>query len=314
MAEEIYDVIIIGGGPAGSSAAIYTARAELKTLILDKSIMSGALGITPKIANYPGVKDVISGAGLVRLMREQAISFGAEFLNKEVFGVRFEQDLKRVITADKDYTSKTLIIATGAMGRKSRLPGEDEFIGKGVSYCATCDGAFFKGMDVAVVGQNEQALEESIFLTRFVSRVELVVPGNKFIADDSLIEAAYENPKIKILMGCNLKNVLGKDSVTGITVSEKGIDRHIEVSGVFIYLAGNMPETKFLQDAIDKNPEGYIIVNQDMSTSQQAVFACGDVVYKQIKQAVVAAAEGVIASLSCEKFLRKREMPVRDYK
>lgn len=314
MRDEIYDVIIVGGGPAGASAALYTARAELKTLVLDKSIMSGALGITSKIANYPGVKEVLSGAGLVKLMREHSASFGAIFLNKEVFGIRLEDGLKKVITADNEYTAKALIIATGAMGRKSRVPGEEVLIGKGVSYCATCDGAFFKDEDVAVVGQNEQALEESLFLTRFVNSIYLVVPSSKFIAEDNLINEVKENPKIKILMGRSLRKILGDDSLTGIVVSGTAQDEELKVKGVFIYLAGNQPDTGFLYDTVDKNPDGYIIVNSEMSTSAAGIFACGDVVYKEIKQAVVAASEGVIAALSAEKFIRKRAKAIRDYK
>lgn len=314
MGNEIYDVIIIGGGPAGSSAALYTARAELKTLVLDKSIMSGALGITSKIANYPGVKEVLSGADLVKIMREHASSFGAVFVNKEVFGVRLEEGLKKVITQDTEYTSKALIIATGSMGRKERLPGEEGLIGRGVSYCATCDGAFFKGEDVAVVGRNAQALEEALFLTHFANSIYLVIPGNKIVADAALVDEVKENPKINVLLGRNLRKILGDGAVTTIVVSGKPQDEEIKVRGVFIYLSGNNPETEFISGTIDKNPDGYIIINSDMSSSVPGIFACGDVVYKEIKQAVVAASEGVIAALSCEKFIRKRARAILDYR
>jgi NADPH-dependent 2,4-dienoyl-CoA reductase/sulfur reductase-like enzyme len=177
-----YDVIIIGGGPVGTSAAIYTARADLRTLVIDKGLTAGALGITSKIINYPGVLGPITGAELVETMRQQATSFGAAFLNDKVVGVDLNADPKLVIAGTGTFQAKAIVLATGSMGRTHTLPGEAEFLGRGVSYCATCDGAFFRDQVVAVVGGNDEALEEALFLTKFAPHVHLIVPSRQLRA------------------------------------------------------------------------------------------------------------------------------------
>jgi len=196
--ENSYDVIIIGGGPAGSACALYTARAKLSTLIIDRSVNAGALALASKIANYPGVRGNIPGINLLEIMRAQAADFGAEFVKSTVVGVDFRTEPKVIYTPEETYTGKAVVIATGSMGRKDRLPGEEEFMGKGVSYCATCDAAFFADQDVAVVGDTDIAIEECLFLTRFARMVHLIVPRPELKGWSELIDSVKENPKVKI--------------------------------------------------------------------------------------------------------------------
>ena len=181
-----YDVIVIGGGPAGTTAAIYTARANLRTLVIDKGLTAGALGITAKISNYPGVPGPISGARLVEIMREQAESFGATFMTDKVVGIDLTSEPKQVMAGTGTFTAPAVILATGAMGRTSSVKGEAELLGRGVSYCATCDGAFFRDQDVAVIGNNDEAVEEALFLTKFARQIHLIAPTPSLKARDEL--------------------------------------------------------------------------------------------------------------------------------
>ena len=196
-AEMDYDVVIIGGGPAGATAAMYAARASLRTLVLDKGLTAGALGITSKIANYPGILGEISGAELLERMREQAESFGAQFMQDRVQGVDLLSDPKLIFANSGTYTARAVIIATGSMGRGQRVKGEDELLGRGVSYCATCDAAFFRGQDVVVAGQSDEAVEEALFLTRFVRTVHLLSPTNELKAPAHLVEELTHKPNVE---------------------------------------------------------------------------------------------------------------------
>ncbi len=196
-----YDVVIIGGGPAGATAAIYASRAGLSTLVIDKGLTAGALGITNKIANYPGILGEISGAELLDIMRQQAQSFGATFVSDKVIGVDLLPEEKSVFANGGTYTGRAVIIATGSMGRGKRVKGEDELLGKGVSYCATCDGAFFREQEVAVVGNSDEAIEEALFLTRFVDRVHFLSPTPELKAPVKMVEELQDNPKVTSLSG-----------------------------------------------------------------------------------------------------------------
>jgi len=304
---KIYDVIIIGGGPAGSSAAIYTARADMRTLVIDKGLTAGALGITAKISNYPGVPGPISGADLAKTMREQAISFGAEFVTDKVVDADILGETKMLIGGAGVYEAKAIVLATGSMGRVSTVPGEDEYLGRGVSYCATCDGAFFRDQPVAVVGNNDEALEEALFLTKFTDEVNLVVPTSQIKASPEMMAEVHAQPAIRLHMGARLKEVTGNGVVEGVRIHPRGgAETVLPVNGAFIYLQGAKPITDYLGDRLETTPEGCLTVDSDMQTTAPGVFAIGDLLCTHVKQAVIAAADGVIAALGVDKYINDR--------
>jgi thioredoxin reductase (NADPH) len=306
--EDIYDVIIIGGGPAGASAAIYTARADLRTLVIDKGLTAGALGVTAKISNYPGVPGPITGAELVRIMREQAESFGAEFVTDKVVGVEVSGEVKQVTGGTGFYKGRALILATGSMGRSGSVTGEEDLLGRGVSYCATCDGAFFRGQPVAVVGNNDEALEEALFLTKFAERVHLIVPTPELKASAEMAHEVQANPAITLQTGTRLKAVEGEQTVTGVRIKPRGGQESvIPVKGAFLYLQGNQPITDYLGDGVATAEDGCLTVGPDMQTGVPGVFATGDLLCSHIKQAVIAASDGVQAAIAVDKYLNNRD-------
>ncbi|MBI3076578.1 MAG: FAD-dependent oxidoreductase [Deltaproteobacteria bacterium] len=307
--------MIVGGGPAGAAAAGYAARASLKTLVLDKSLMSGALALARTVANYPGVEEEISGLELLERMRRQSQRFGAEFVQTQVLGADLRGDPKKLF-ADRTYAGKTVIIATGASERKRKVPGEAELLGKGVSYCATCDGAFFKDEVVAAVGDNDHALEEALFLTKHASRVHLVNPAREFKAPRELAAQVLGQAKVEVHAETQFRAVEGDGAVAAIRVHPRGgQEARLPVSGVFIFLQGNAPSTEFLQGALETRESGCLVVDHNRMTSIPGVFAIGDVTCDQLKQAVVAAAEGAIAAMSADRYLNKlaRAAPGRYY-
>jgi thioredoxin reductase (NADPH) len=307
-------VIIIGGGPAGASAAIYTARADLRTLVIDKGLTAGALGVTAKISNYPGVPGPVSGAELTRIIREQAQSFGATFVTDKVVDAYLDGAVKTVVGGTGAYEGMTVILATGSMGRTKVVAGEEEFLGRGVSYCATCDGAFFRGQPVAVVGNNDEALEEALFLTKFASEVNLVMPTPDFKASPELVAEIEAQPVVKLYRGTRLKEVLGNGVVEGVRIHPRGSDeRVVPVKGAFIYLQGAQPITDYLGSQIEKTAEGCLVVDKDMQTSMPGVFAVGDLLCTHVKQAVIAAADGVVAALGVEKYVSGKEKIRQDW-
>lgn len=303
-----YDVIIIGGGPAGASAAIYTARSELRTLVIDKGLTAGALGVTAKISNYPGVPGPISGADLVKIMRRQAESFGAKFLTDKVVGVDLSSDPKMVMGGTGTFYAKAVILSTGSMGRTSVVPGEEELLGRGVSYCATCDGAFFRDEPVAVVGNNDEALEEALFLTKYAQKIHLVVPTPELKASPELAEEVQASEKIEIRMGTRLKRINGNGRVDSVTVHPRGGEQEeIPVTGAFVYLQGGKPITDYLMEQLETTTEGCLVVDNEMQTAVPGVFAVGDLLCTHIKQAVIAASDGVIAAIAADKFIHGRK-------
>ncbi|MCE5194017.1 MAG: FAD-dependent oxidoreductase [Nitrospiraceae bacterium] len=309
---EIYDVVIIGGGPAGLSAAQYASRAKLKAIVLDKSKTAGALAYAHKIENYPGLTKPVSGKELLDMFREQAIRFGAEYIETQVVGVNFGEEIKEVFTMDNSYKSKTVIIATGSMGRKPTIKGEAEFLGKGVSYCAVCDAAFFKGKTVCVIGNSEEAVKEAGFLTKFASMVCLVSTTPKLKVDDD--HPVFNSPNIKLFLGRSIVSIEGKDVVERIkTIDAEKKESAIELSGVFVYLQGSKPIVDFLAGAVEVNEEGCIITDRIMETSVPAVFAAGDVICKDVRQVVAAASDGCISALSAEQYITKRKTKKVDW-
>lgn len=303
---DIYDVVIIGGGPAGLTAGLYSARSKLRTIILDKSSTAGALAYSSKIENYPGLNKPLSGKELLDIMRRQATGFGAEYKETQVIGINLKEDVKEVITMENNYRGKTLIIATGSMGRKPGLRGEAEFLGRGVSYCAICDAAFFRGKKLCVIGNSEEAVKEAGFLARFAETVYLISPTLKLKVDEDHPDLKLLN--IKIMLGYHIIGIEGKDVVERIKLAgpdEKELE--LDLSGVFIYLHGNVPITDFLGGVLETGEDGCIQVNCMMETSIPGVFAAGDVTCTEIRQVVVASSQGCIAALSAEKYLYKRK-------
>ncbi|HOA23014.1 MAG TPA: FAD-dependent oxidoreductase [Aggregatilineales bacterium] len=307
LGSEPYDVIIIGGGPAGASAAIYTARADLKTLVIDKGLTAGALGVTSKISNYPGVPGPISGAELVETMRKQAESFGAEFLTDKVVGVDLKSDPKMVQAGTGTFFARAVILATGSMGRTNSVPGEEELLGRGVSYCATCDGAFFRGKDVAVVGNNDEALEEALFLTKFARRITLISPTPALKARPELEARLRASDKVEVRLGTRLKEIIGESRVEGVRIHPRGGEEEVlPVEGAFVYLQGGLPITDFVDGQLKREDGGCLVVDRERQTTIPGVFAVGDLLCEHIKQAVIAAADGVIAAIAVERHLNER--------
>lgn len=303
----LYDVIIIGGGPAGSTAAIYTARAGLETLVLDKGLTAGALGMSSQIVNYPGVPGSISGAALVERMREQAASFGATFKVEKVLSVSLEEEPKQVWTGEGMYQGRSVVIATGSMGRTRHVEGEERLLGRGVSYCATCDGAFFQDQVVAVAGNNDEAVEEALTLTRFASQVHFFSQTDELRASPALIRELREHPRVTLYLGARLREVVGEEQVEGVRVDLKDQEEGqvIPVQGVFIYLQGNVPAVDFLNQQIAMGEQG-CLVDENFQTNIPGVFAVGDVLCQHLKQAVVSASEGAQAAVALDRYLHGR--------
>ncbi len=306
--DDSYDVIIIGGGAAGATAAIYTARAELKTLVLDKGLTAGALGMTSKIANYPGVPGEVSGAELVKRMRCQAESFGAHFVQDKVLATDLRGEVKEVRGSRGIYFGRAVLIATGSMGRAHTVPGEERLLGRGVSYCATCDGAFFRDQEVAVAGNNDEAVEEALFLTKFARRVHLLVQTPELKALPDLAAEVSRHPQVDIHLATRLREVLGGQQVESVrVVTRDGEEQMVPVAGVFIYLQGGKPITDFLHGQLPTTETGCLMVDETMQTSISGVFAAGDVLCNHLKQAVIAAGEGAIAAMALQRYLSGRD-------
>lgn len=304
-----YDVVIVGGGPAGCTCALYTARAELKTVILDKNAQAGALAITHKIANYPGILGEMSGERLLDLMREQAVEFGTTYQRSQVYGIDISEPIKKVYTPDGVYNGRALVLATGAMGRIASIPGEAEFLGRGVSYCATCDGAFYRNREVAVVGLNPEAIEEAQVLTKSASAVHWITPKDPHTLDGHA-EELLGHPSVKLWNKTKLMKIKGEEAgVTGIEVCHPGEKelKELPVEGVFVYMQGSKPITDFIGGQVQFKPDGGVQVDEMMQTSVPGVWAIGDIRNTPFKQAVVAAGDGCIAAMAIDRYLKSRK-------
>jgi len=312
MSDALYDVIIIGGGPAGLSAAQYTSRAKMKTVVLEKSAATGALAYASMIENYPGVASAISGKALLELFRKQALAFGAEYIEAQVIGVYLDGEVKEVFTMDKTYHGKTAIIATGSMGRKASIRGEADFLGRGVSYCAICDAAFYRGKVVCVIGDSEEAVKEAGLLTRFADTVYLIAPSQKLRAAGNDPDLAI--PNLKVITGQTVIAIEGGELVERIQLKDlNGIESALELSGVFVYLHGSKPVIDFLQGAVETSEDECIITNTMKETAVPGVFSAGDVTCSEVRQVVVAAAQGCLAALSAEKYVFQRKRRKYDW-
>ncbi len=310
-----WDVAIVGGGPAGATAALYAARADLSTLVLDKGLTHGALGVTQKIGNYPGVQDVLTGAELLTLMWDHAQVYGATIVKRRIVGARLADEDKTLMTGEgEEYHARAVILCTGAMGRASTVPGEQEFLGRGVSYCATCDAAFFRAQTVFVYGGNEEAAEEALYAARFAGRVLYAYPTRTLDVAPELQARLDVQPNVERLPRHRLLEVHGGESVTAVLVRDPAREEvTIPAAGVFIYTAGNKPIVDYVNGALTLSPEGHVAVDAHMHTNLPGVFACGDITCNEVQQAVVAAAQGCIAALSADKYLNARGSHRRDY-
>lgn len=300
----IYDVIILGSGPAGLSAAVYAQRARFRTLIIEEKPLSGGQILdTYEVDNYPGLPG-ITGFELGQKFRTHADQFGAEFVNEQVKEIQIQGEKKRVVTDKADYEARTLILATGARHRKLDIPGEKEFTGMGVSYCATCDGAFFRGKHVAVVGGGDVALEDALFLARTCEKVYLVHRREEFRGARILQERVKEMKNIELVLNYKPAEIRGKQQVSSVLLhhSMEETQKELQVQGVFIAV-GVVPNTTVIDGMVAQDEEGYIIAGEDTKTSVPGIFAAGDVRTKQLRQVVTAAADGANAITSVERYL-----------
>jgi thioredoxin reductase (NADPH) len=310
MGKADYDLIIAGGGPAGLTAGLYAARAMLRTLLLEKMAPGGQAATTFHIENYPGFAEGISGPDLAQAMENQAKKFGLAVTYGEVKKMSFREPLWEVETEDKKLLAKALIVASGVEPRKLGIPGEETLRGRGVSYCATCDGPFFKDQEIGVVGGGDSAVEEALYLTRFATKIYLVHRRNALRAEKIIQERAFQNPKIEILWDTVVTKVLGDSGVEGLelqNVKTKNL-RTLKVGGVFFYV-GWLSNTEFLKGIVNLDEQGFVLTDDQMATSAPGVFAAGDVRKKLLRQVATAVGDGAMAAFAAGQYVESRRWP-----
>ncbi|GLI51048.1 thioredoxin reductase [Tepidanaerobacter syntrophicus] len=305
----IFDVAIIGAGPAGLSAGLYAARAKLSTIIIEKMYPGGQAAMTYRIENYPGFSDGIGGAELAEAMKSQAERFGAKILNNGAVKIVKKDNIFNIILDNDDNVeAKTVILAAGASAKKLGVKGEIEFTGRGVSYCATCDGAFYANKTVAVVGGGDTAIEEALFLTRFASKVYVIHRRNQLRATKILQERAFQNSKISFIWDSVVDEIRGKDTVNELVVKnvKTGELESISVDGIFVAI-GQTPLTDFVKDIISLDNQGYIITNEHLMTNVPGIFAAGDIRQKPLRQVITAASDGAVAAVEAGRFIESMQ-------
>jgi thioredoxin reductase (NADPH) len=303
-----YEVIIIGGGPAGLTAALYTARSRLHTLLIEVGLLGGQMTTTDLIENYPGFPQGITGDELSRLMEEQAKRFGLEVVSGDVVEVKLEGNKKVVQTEEGDFICEALIICTGTEYRKLGVPGEKEFAGKGVSYCGTCDGSFFKDSQVVLAGGGDSALTEALYLTRFVKELTIVHRRDAFRGTKIHQERVFASHKIKLLWNSVIQEVKGDSVVRSVLVKnvKTGELTELPIEGVFVFV-GLIPRTQFLKGLVRMDEEGYILTDENCETSVKGIFAAGDCRKKLLRQIATAVGDGATAAFAGEKYLELKE-------
>ncbi|HEV7581625.1 MAG TPA: thioredoxin-disulfide reductase [Mycobacterium sp.] len=308
--DTVHDVIVIGSGPAGYTAALYTARAQLAPLVFEGTSFGGALMTTTEVENYPGFRDAIMGPELMDQMREQALRFGADLRMEDVESVSLDGPVKSIVTAEGEtFKARAVILAMGAAARYLQVPGEQELLGRGVSACATCDGFFFRDQDIAVIGGGDSAMEEATFLTRFARSVTLVHRRDEFRASKIMLNRARTNDKIKFMTNQTVVAVDGNTTVTGLRLRDNvtGEETTLPVTGVFVAI-GHDPRSDLVRDVIDVDAEGYVLVKgSTTNTTLEGVFAAGDLVDHTYRQAVTAAGSGCAAAIDAERWLADQD-------
>jgi thioredoxin-disulfide reductase len=309
--DDLRKVIIIGSGPAGYTAAIYAARAQLQPLVFEGTQFGGALMTTTEVENFPGFPEGIMGPQLMEQMRAQAERFGAELRAEDVEEVSLQGPVKTVVANGVTYRAQAVILAMGAAARYLGVPGEQELLGRGVSACATCDGFFFRGKDIAVVGGGDSAMEEATFLTRFADSVTIIHRRDEFRASRIMLERAKNDPKIKWITNAQVAEVIGDGAVSGLRLRDTrtGEERDLEVSGMFVAI-GHDPRSELVRGQVDLDDDGYVKVKSPTThTNVEGVFACGDLVDRTYRQAITAAGSGCAAAIDAERWLAEAEIP-----
>lgn len=299
-----FDIIIIGAGPSGYTAAIYTSRAKRDTLVISGMLPGGQLMLTTEVENYPGFSDGIMGPELMTTMRKQTERMGATIIDDEVVNVDFRRKPFKVLTYSEEYEADAVIIATGASPRKLGAKGEQEFSAKGVSYCATCDGPFFKNQEIVVAGGGDSAMEEAIFLTKFAKNVHIIHRKDKLRASKIMQDRAFENNKIKFHWNSVIEEIKGSGKVNQITIRDVTTNHQetMDVGGLFVAI-GHEPNTKMFKGQIELDEQGYIVLKNHTHTSIDGVFAAGDVHDHRYRQAITAAGFGCMAAIDVDKYL-----------
>jgi len=300
-----YELIIIGGGPAGLTAGIYASRARLRTLLIEKGIMGGLITNAELVENYPGFPQGISGFELGQLLYQQATKYGLETITAEVTRVELDKAIKTINT-DQSYYTKAVILAGGSELRKLGVPGEERLTGRGVSYCATCDGAFFRDKRVAVLGGGDAAITEALHLTSFASKVTIIHRRDQLRASRIIQEKAFAEPKIDFLWDTVVEDIKGDKAVEELNLQnvKTGENYSLKVDGVFVYV-GIKPNTDYFKDMLKLDETGHILVNELRETELAGVFAAGDICHNSARQVITAAGDGATAALSAERFIRE---------
>jgi thioredoxin reductase (NADPH) len=298
------DVAIIGGGPAGLTAGIYSARGGQNTVIFEKGLIGGQIVLTAEIENYPGHEHVMSGFDLTEKMRLQALKFGVNFIEEEIIDIQIDDNSKIIKSLNNIYECKAIIYSGGAYPSKLGVEGEERLTGRGVSYCATCDGALYRNKVVAMVGGGDSAVEEAIFLTRFVNKVYLIHRRDQLRAVHSIQQKALKNEKIEILYNTVIEKILGKSQVSSISLNnvKTNAKSSLEVQGIFIYI-GIKPNIELIKNYVETDETGFVITDELMQTKTKGLYVVGDVRKKTLRQVVTATSDGAIAAFEAEKFL-----------
>jgi thioredoxin reductase (NADPH) len=302
----MYDIIIIGGGPAGLSAGIYASRLGKKTLLLEKLTPGGQITLSSEIENYPGVCEVKSGLELMQCWPGQAQKFGCEIKSEEAIKITPKENFFIINTHKNEYTSKAVIIATGSTPKRAGFEGEEEFIGRGVSYCAVCDGFFYKDKVVAVIGGGDTALEEALYLSQIAKKVYLIHRRDKFKAAPITQKRVFNTKNIEIIFNAKVKKVIGKEFVEGLLIEKDNKEEILKVDGVFVFV-GMKVNNELVKDLVNLNSLGEVKVNLKMETSLKGLYAAGDIREDSVKQVVAAAGDGATAAINAVKFIEKEE-------